>query len=547
MSDTANTPTSGKLLAFQPGSNSRQLVKLERFDLERALVVQAIFATPEARVEVLRQVLDFYRFKDTVFHRIAAALYASPATPIEEMATVSGVSPVVLEQLFDLDLQAPPLRDCAVELLNRLIVERFNRGLACEDVLEARQALQQPTQAPPSPFVNLADVDLSGNLAPAWLVRGYLEQDSLAVLFGPSGSGKSFLALDITWAITTGSPWNGQSTTKGVGVYLAGEGHGGILRRAKALMQHHNQQAPNTLVFTKSALPFDGRLLKTVEDEARAAADRAGVPVRLFVIDTLARHLVGDENSATDMGSFIRIADSLKAAFPGSTVLIVHHTGKADRDTGRGSSSLKGASDCEIRCMENCLTFTKMKEAEAPEPVSFKLVPVQIGLTDEGEPVISCVPEYGSQPSRVAADAGVKLTRYEQQALDALMTVCIQEDRRNHGKQFAAPVDAWRQEFYRLRLIDESGEKQNSLKTQFQRARFGTDKGGGLVEKDVVAVAGLDAVLLRIADNEKVKSVIFNTSGTRYTAGTQAVHVPADEGGTNGTYPPLGGYVPFVP
>jgi hypothetical protein len=149
------------------------------------------------------------------------------------------------------------------------------------------------------------------------------------------------------------------------------------------------------------------------------------------------------------------------------------------------------------------------------------------------------VVEYGTQPARVAADAGIKLTRYEQQALDALMTVCVTENRPNHGKQYVASVNAWREEFYRLRLIEEPGEKQNSLKTQFQRARFGTDKGGGLIEKDVVHVAGLDAVLLRIADNEKVKSAIFNTSGTRYTAGTQAVHVPADEGGTQRLHIPL--------
>lgn len=524
----------GKLLPFQPGNNAKKLVKLERHDLERALSIQALFATPEARHGVLSSLLGLYRFKDPIFNRITAALHASPATPIEEMAAVSGVSPVIFEELLDFDLHAPSLQDCAVELLNRAIVERLNRGLACDDVLEARQALQQPTQAPQSPFVNLADVDLSGNLAPAWLVRGYLEQDSLAVLFGPSGSGKSFMALALTWAVATGGDWNGQNTTKGVGVYLAGEGHRGILRRSKALSQHHNQPAPNTLIISKSALPFDGRALKTITTEAQAAADRAGVPVRLFVIDTLARHLVGDENSATDMGEFIRIADSLKVTFPGSSVLIVHHTGKADRDTGRGSSSLKGAADCEIRCMENLLTFTKTKDGPNPAPVMFKLVPVVIGITDEGEPVTSCVPEYGSQPARVAADTGVKLTRYEKQALNALTTVCAQENRSNHGKQYIATVDAWREEFYRLRRIEEPNETTRILRTQFRRAQGVEKDSGGLLAKQIVDIDENGAVLLRLAENESVKSAIYAQGAQGHNRGTNGAHVPVNRGTEEG-------------
>jgi len=525
------------LLPFHTGKR-KQLARLDRIELEQLLANQLIFATPEARQDVLPPLLSFYRFKDPVFHRIASTLHVRPATPAEALASESGVAPVAFEQLCIFDFQAPPLRDCAAELLDRLIAERINNGLAWNDVYEARQTLQQPTTPAPSPFVNLADVDLTGNLAPSWLIKGYLEQDSLAVLFGPPGSGKSFTALALCMAIATGSTWNGQPVEHGVVVYLAGEGHAGLRRRLKAWLQHYNHPAPETLILSINALPLDEHNLKKCTTGAQAAADRAGLPVRLFVIDTLARHLVGDENSATDMGAFIRIADSLKAAFPGSAVLIVHHTSKADRDSGRGSSSLKGAADCEIRCMDHCLTFTKMKDSTAPEPVMFKLRQVQIGLTSDGEPITSCIPEYGgTQGHDAAVPAAVQLlTRHEQQALEALQAACIAENRPNHAGQYAATVKAWRIEFYRLRRIEEPDETDNTLKTQFQRVRFGTGKGGGLSNKHVVHVAGLDAVLLRLADNQTVHDAI-QANGTRYAAGTQPVHVPADEGGTRYTTP----------
>jgi len=42
-----------------------------------------------------------------------------------------------------------------------------------------------------------------------WLVKDYLEADTLTVLFGESGTMKSFVALDLGLCIATGTPWHG--------------------------------------------------------------------------------------------------------------------------------------------------------------------------------------------------------------------------------------------------------------------------------------------------------------------------------------------------
>jgi hypothetical protein len=382
-----------------------------------------------------------------------------------------------------------------------------------------------------NPFSTLAELDLDGNLSPDYLIDNTLEEDSLAVVFGPSGSGKSFFVLDLGLSVATGVPWNKQPVKQGVVVHLCGEGHGGNKRRVKAWLQHNRHTAPETFILSRYAVAFDDEAHATITAAAREVSDQTGFPVRLFIVDTLDRHIDGDENKTPDMSRFIKIADSLKATFPGSSVVIVHHTGKADQQTGRGASNLKAAADVEVRCMGYRLDWQKVKDAAMPEPLPFKLVPVTLGYTDEGEPITSCVPEYGSLPARLQQSderAGVDLTRFEQQALDALIAACAAENRPRYGNQYQATVEAWRVEFYRLRLIEEPDETSNALKTQFRRVRFGTDKGGGLVEKQVVFIDGSNAVLMRLPDNETVKK----TAGTPVHVPVHGNHVPAAVGGT---------------
>ena len=127
-------------------------------------------------------------------------------------------------------------------------------------------------------------------------------------------------------------------------------------------------------------------------------------PPVLIVIDTLARHHTGDENSASEMSSFISNLDRLSEEFK-ATVLIVHHAGKDPSRGARGSSAFRAALDHEIRVTKpetgiTNLTCEKAKDAEPFSPMSFRLK--QSDVVDElgrmlaepdGSPVRSCVLE----------------------------------------------------------------------------------------------------------------------------------------------------------
>ena len=61
------------------------------------------------------------------------------------------------------------------------------------------------------------DIDKPG------LVDGLLDTASMAVVYGESGSGKTFVTVDLACRIAAGLPWNGLATNPGVVIYIAAE------------------------------------------------------------------------------------------------------------------------------------------------------------------------------------------------------------------------------------------------------------------------------------------------------------------------------------
>jgi len=217
-------------------------------------------------------------------------------------------------------------------------------------------------------------------------------------------------------------------------------------------------------------------------------ADASEEPPALIVIDTLARNFGGDENSATDMGHFVRNADALRRRWK-ATVLIVHHSGK-DGDRGaRGSSALKGAADAEYEVSRSTedklvrLIPRKMKDAEEPKPLAFELVTVPIH-DDTGEQIEGAaltVADYNA-PVPVAA----KLGNRQKAALDVLeqlhdeiATELSRQGRAEHPVYVT--TDSWRCG------CDSAG---------IPRQRF-HDVKNTLVEREQIRIEGPHAFLVR--------------------------------------------------
>src|SRR5690349_19680344 len=70
---------------------------------------------------------------------------------------------------------------------------------------------------------------------PVWLLEPLLPSGAVAMLYGPSGVGKSFIAMAWAHAIAHGLSWLGRNVRKGSVIYVAGEGGAGLGPRLKAL------------------------------------------------------------------------------------------------------------------------------------------------------------------------------------------------------------------------------------------------------------------------------------------------------------------------
>lgn len=228
----------------------------------------------------------------------------------------------------------------------------------------------------------------------AWLIEKYIAQDAFAVMFGPPGKGKSFVALDLACCIATGEDFHGHAVQQGAVFYIAGEGHNGLARRLRAWALHNNIELKGAPLFVSGGATDFANITNATQVAAavQQLADKTGQTPVLIVIDTLARNFGGDENSATEVGNFIRHVDTHLRHKWKATVLIVHHSGK-DGDRGaRGSSALKGAADAEYEVSRNDddkiirLTPRKMKDAEEPPTLAFEMVGVQL-LDNTGNPL----------------------------------------------------------------------------------------------------------------------------------------------------------------
>ncbi len=250
-------------------------------------------------------------------------------------------------------------------------------------------AYQAPS-AEPSRYQILQRADILAIPPIQWRVKGLLPTKGLAAIYGPSGSGKSFLALDLSFAIASGVSWFDRRTAQCPVTYVMLEGEAGLHNRLKAWEQHHGKDSPSA--FGAIVQPFG---LMSPQDLADlgSALPLGGV----VMIDTLNRAApAADENSSSDMGQILQGAKELQRK-TGGLVILIHHTGKDVSKGLRGHSSLYAALDAgvEVERKESSRSWRvgKAKDGEDGLSVPFALKRVVLHTDSHGDEVSSCVVE----------------------------------------------------------------------------------------------------------------------------------------------------------
>jgi len=214
---------------------------------------------------------------------------------------------------------------------------------------------------------------------PKWLVQGVLVEASIAAIYGPPESCKSFLAVDMAMAIASGMDWHGRTVERGGVLYIAAEGAPGLGKRMRAWKVNRGAQGRAfQLHLMRDELNLAAEKDGGVRAFVQAVTDELG-PLRLIVIDTLNQTAAGaDENSAKDMGRYIASMKKLRDA-TGAAVVVVHHSGKDVSKGMRGSTALLGAMDTTVEVERSTdghsikVAVHKQKDAEREGPMRFNL------------------------------------------------------------------------------------------------------------------------------------------------------------------------------
>lgn len=350
-----------------------------------------------------------------------------------------------------------------------------------------REHLVRPT-ARKRLFIDAKSMQLK---EPAFLVDESIESPCTGMIFGPSGSGKSFLVFDLALCCATGTPWNGKKVKQGPVIYICGEGRHAIPRRVKAWETHHGVEVPvGKMMVSNTSIDFEPENIAAVVEEINEMAANAGDPPVLIIIDTMARALPGnaDENSTKDTGLFIKECDRLQSAYD-CAVMIVHHTGHNETKRARGSSALKGAMDVEIMVSaDGTIEWTKTKDIEPPPTIAFEIKQIRYG---DGKHDNSCVLEYSLPESRPKAP---KMTGNMKASIKTLKEA-IDLDAMGG---FRCLQDTWRDVYYKTQIGVKERAKQTSFKNNVD----------DLVASGDIEVVGPVVIAIRMRD-EKITEHTF--------------------------------------
>lgn len=283
------------------------------------------------------------------------------------------------------------------------------------DVLPAEDVSPTHTHEHLARFTPLQAATFSVSGSTKWLIKGILPAADLAVLYGASGSGKSFIALDMAMAIARGVPWRGHRAPKGRVAYVCAEGAGGFRRRLQAYAHQYAIPLDQIDLFVIPAAPD---LLKGDDVRALIKALKEAGQWALVIMDTFAQVMPGgNENSGEDVGKALGHCKTINAVL-GCPILLIHHSGKDETRGARGWSGLRAACDTEMEVIranhERVLSVTKQKDGEEGQEHGFKLLTVVLGEDEDGEDITSCVVEHTDGTTKSVKKAARKLGPVEE-------------------------------------------------------------------------------------------------------------------------------------
>ena len=262
--------------------------------------------------------------------------------------------------------------------------------------------------------------------ATPWLVKHVLPAVGHGLLSGQWGTAKTFTAIDLAAAVTTGQPFLGHPIKRHSGVlFIAAEGANQVRLRFEGVWKEKcgngKEPAPFCWYETAPTLLQKGSFEKLVAMARQAEAvlmSDFGLPLGLILIDTLAAcagyRRSGEENDNAVGQALMNVLKAVAQEI-GCFVMGVDHFGK-DMEAGtRGAAAKESSADSVLVCLGHKdlsgsisnarLAIRKNRAGAQGQQYPFTLRLVDMGPDEDGEPTTTMVVEWLPPGSAEAAPA----------------------------------------------------------------------------------------------------------------------------------------------
>jgi hypothetical protein len=260
-------------------------------------------------------------------------------------------------------------------------------------------------------------------ISPRMLVKRLLPYEGVAFIGGQSGSGKRFIAVDLSVAVASDTPFFGYKINERVGVAIvAAEGVEQIGNRLRAAAKARGVNIEDLPI----AWLGDAPLLKNARDFGQLGAQlaelgayirhRFGVRLGVVILDTVAATFdLEDEDKNSEVAKAIRKMRKIGATL-GGLVVPIHHYGKTATTGLRGGSAWRAGADvvlsviAERKELTGEITRRELALAKARDGIEgpiapFALTYAQLGVDHDGDPFGTCIvePKLGEAAAPLSA------------------------------------------------------------------------------------------------------------------------------------------------
>jgi hypothetical protein len=313
-----------------------------------------------------------------------------------------------------------------------------------------------------------------------WNIKNVMARGEVSSWFGPPGSGKSAILTDIAIAGASRVHWRGYRIKENfASVYFALERSDLVKRRNVAHRLRNELPDDLPIAISGGVVGVMSRsCVDLIVDAIKRTEDQLGRGVGLGIFDTWGKAIAaggGDEQQAKDqniaLANMRRVLDKVNIH-----IATVGHTGKDETRGERGSNAKQGDIDLEVQISGDTIksaVVTKANDQPLGPLTSFQLEPFDFGPDEDGDPFRTYI-----VAQQIISGMATKtpLSSKQQLGLEALAEAILKQgielpsSYRFPAGLKSVTADQWRDELYRLKVLDKSAKNPASRFSELRQA-----------------------------------------------------------------------------